>query len=87
MKKKLAVLFAVLALCVLGTAAADENPFLGKPLPDFRTMDTERNVFCLSEALQDHDAVLINLWTSWCHPCKMEYQYLNLIRIMNKLNL
>ena len=77
MKKKLAVLFAVLALCVLGTAAADENPFLGKPLPDFRTMDTERNVFCLSEALQDHDAVLINLWTSWCHPCKMEYPYLN----------
>ena len=77
MKKKLAVLFAILALCVLGTAAADENPFLGKPLPDFRTMDTERNVFCLSEALQDHDAVLINLWTSWCHPCKMEYPYLN----------
>ena len=77
MKKKLAVLFAILALCVLGTAAADENPFLGKPLPDFRTMDTERNVFCLSEALQNHDAVLINLWTSWCHPCKMEYPYLN----------
>ena len=77
MKKKLAVLFAILALCVLGTAVADENPFLGKPLPDFRTMDTERNVFCLSEALQDHDAVLINLWTSWCHPCKMEYPYLN----------
>ena len=77
MKKKLAVLFIILAFCVLGTATADESPVLGKPFPDFQTMDTERNVFSLSEALQDHDAVLINLWASWCHPCKKEYPFLN----------
>ncbi len=77
MRKKLAVLFIILAFCVLGAATADESPVLGKPFPDFQTMDTERNVFSLSEALQDHDAVLINLWASWCHPCKKEYPFLN----------
>ena len=27
--------------------------------------------------MEGKDAALINLWTSWCHPCKLEYPFLN----------
>ena len=78
MKKILIILTAILMLCIFGTAAAEEEQsIIGKPFPDFQTMDTERNVFSLSEALKDHEAVLINLWASWCEPCVHEFPYLN----------
>ena len=60
------------ALCA-GGAAAEEADILGKPFPDFTATDTEGNTFTLSEALKDHEAVLINLWASWCGPCEREF--------------
>ena len=78
MKKTLIILTAILMLCIFGTAAAEEEQsIIGKPFPDFQTMDTEQNAFSLSEALKDHEAVLINLWASWCGPCVHEFPYLN----------
>ncbi len=78
MKKCLIILTAIMMLCIFGTAAAEEDhSIIGKPFPDFQTMDTEQNVFSLSEALKDHEAVLINLWASWCGPCAHEFPYLN----------
>ena len=68
----------VLALCI-GTAPAEEAnaDFLGKPFPDFTVTDTEGNTFTLSEALKDHEAVVINLWATWCAPCGREFPFLN----------
>ena len=78
MKKTLIILTAILMLCIFGTAAAEEEQsIIGKPFPDFQTMDTEQNAFSLSDALKDHEAVLINLWASWCGPCVHEFPYLN----------
>lgn len=78
MKKILVILVIVLMISVLGTAAAVDWPFLGKPFVDFSFTDTDGNEFSLSEALKDHEAVFINLWTSWCGPCKREFPYINL---------
>lgn len=77
--KKIAVIFLLLALVLcLGTAAAEETEsILGKPFPDFTVTDTEGNTFTLSEALKDHEAVLINFWATWCGPCKNEFPLLN----------
>ena len=77
MLKKLipVILAAALALC-LSAAAADDADFLGKPFPDFSVTDTEGNTFTLSEALKDHDAVVINFWASWCPPCENEFPFL-----------
>ena len=79
---KMLVLFtclvmAMLALCA-GTASAEESKgFLGKPFPEFTATDTEGNTFTLSEALKDHETVLINLWATWCGPCLREFPFLS----------
>jgi peroxiredoxin len=72
------IMLAALTLCA-GTAAAEEATpdFLGKPFPDFTATDTEGNTFTLSEALKNHEAVLINVWATWCRPCRREFPALN----------
>ena len=72
------LVMTMLTLCA-GSASAEENDtaFLGKPFPDFTVTDTEGKTFTLSEALKDHEAVLINFWATWCGPCNKEFPYLN----------
>ena len=77
MKRKLMSLLAVVLMGVLGAATADESPILGKPLPDFHFLDTAQKIQTLSGLMEGKDAALINLWTSWCRPCKLEYPFLN----------
>ncbi len=74
--KKLVIALILLALCFSTAAAEDEN-VLGRPFPDFSVTDTEGNTFTLSEALKDHEAVLINIWATWCQPCEVEMPFLN----------
>ena len=56
---------AFLTLCA-GTASAEERnaAVLGKPFPDFTATDSTGNPFTLSEALKNHEAVLINFWAT-----------------------
>ncbi len=72
------MVMAMLALCA-GTAFAEgrNTELLGKPLPDFTATDCDGNPFTLSEALKDHEAVLINYWATWCGPCRSEFPFLN----------
>ena len=76
MKKITGILLILILLLCFGAAAADAA-ILGNPFPDFTATDTEGNTFTLSEALKDHEAVLINLWATWCPPCRMEFPHLN----------
>ena len=76
MKKLLMILLALTLLLGIAAAAAEEAGELGQPFPDFTVTDTEGNTFTLSEALKDHDAVLINFWATWCGPCKNEFPFL-----------
>ena len=74
MRKLIVIMIALLLLA--GTAAAEEG-ILGKAFPDFTVTDTQGNSFTLSEALKDHEAVLINIWATWCPPCEREFPDLN----------
>ena len=48
----------------------------GMKMPDFTVNTIDGTSFTLSEALQDHDLVLVNLFATWCGPCAMEFPYL-----------
>ena len=76
MKKSMIILLLALLLCFC-TAAAENTEILGQAVPDFTAEDTEGNTFSLSEALKDHEAVLINIWATWCPPCRQEFPDLN----------
>lgn len=77
MKKFLVLLLSIMLLAGIASAEEKADGFLGKPFPDFSVTDTEGNTFTLSEALKDHEAVLINFWATWCNPCRREFPYLN----------
>lgn len=76
MKRTILLVLLALALC-LGAAAAEGTVTLGQPFPDFTATDSQGNTFTLSGALKDHEAVLINIWTTWCPPCEAEMPFLN----------
>lgn len=77
MKKKLLAVLLAAALCLLPAAMAENNRSEEPVFPDFSVTDTDGNVFTLSEKLQEYDAVLINIWATWCPPCRAEFPYLN----------
>lgn len=45
-------------------------------LEDFTVDTVDGGTFTLSEELEDHKLVLINLWATWCEPCRKEFPYL-----------
>ena len=77
MKKILVLLLSIVLLAGIASAEERNTDILGKPFPDFTATDTEGNSFTLSEALKDHEAVLINFWATWCGPCLREFPFLN----------
>ncbi len=76
MKKTLMLILLAAILC-FGVSTAEEAGMLGQPFPDFTAVDTEGNTFVLSEALKDHEAVVLNLWATWCTFCKTEFPFLS----------
>ena len=73
MKKSMSVFLSLVfaLICVSSFAAGSDMR-----LKDFTVKTIDGKVFTLSEALKDHDLVLINLWATWCPPCKMEFPFL-----------
>ncbi len=64
-----------------GPGPADWSSLAGKGkvgtvLPDFSVATSDGGSFTLSEALAEHELVLINLWATWCPPCAMEFPFL-----------
>lgn len=70
----LLLLILVLALCLPAVSMAEGQ--LGSAMPDFTVSTIDGGSFTLSEALKDHDMVLINLWATWCGPCAAEFPYM-----------
>lgn len=73
---KLLSAFAALLLVLLLTAGALAEDFVGQLLPDFSVETTDGGTFTLSDALQEKEIVLVNLFATWCPPCRAEFPYL-----------
>ena len=78
MRKIIVLVLVTALLLVLGTTCALASPedWQGRTLPDFSVNTIGGSTFTLSESLKTHDLVLINLWATWCGPCRMEFPYL-----------
>lgn len=82
MKHFRAHLLIVLALLFFATsysvsAYADSVPYrLGDKVEDFTFATYDGQQVKLSDVLQQKDAVLINIWASWCGPCRNEFPYI-----------
>ena len=71
MKKWIALLLVVVAL---GAAALAEScSLVGQAMPDFTAETTEGEKLSLSQLLETKDVVVLNIFTSWCPPCRMEF--------------
>ena len=60
-------------ISVSGVNAAESEMDI---LPDFTVKTIDGSDFTLSEALKDHDLVVINLFATWCSYCEIEFPYL-----------
>lgn len=45
-------------------------------LEDFTVQTIDGGSFTLSEALKDHELVLVNLFATWCGPCGIEFPFM-----------
>ena len=87
------VLFALFSFFILLKGLDKSNtysPSIDKNKIDFnfksKYLFSEKEVF-LNELLKNEGMTLINIWASWCLPCKDEHAYLLKLKSLNNLNI
>ena len=71
--KKLASFLLVLCLVLCAAASAESADFAGLSVPDFTVTTTDGDEIALSRLLEEKDLVVLNIFTSWCPPCRQEF--------------
>ena len=77
MKRMLAIMLSLLLMLPLASALAENEALLGQRVPDFTVTTAAGEEFSLAQAVEEKGVVLINLFATWCGPCRMEFPALN----------
>ena len=76
--KAIVSLLLALMLC-LGSVAFAEEGFVyqkGDKIEDFTVTTWDNQTITLSEVLKEKEMVLINIWATWCGPCRSEFPFM-----------
>lgn len=71
--KYIAAFVLVFVLLVSSVALADVDDMLGKKLPEFSIETTDGSFVSVSSLLKEKEAVMINIFATWCPPCEAEF--------------
>ena len=64
------------------------NTNLEKEVPSFKLKSFENGSIIISEKIfKNNDYHLMNIWASWCIPCKEEHEFLMELKKNNKIEL
>lgn len=78
--KKLFSIVLAMMLCLSCMAFAEETAALsyakGDKIQDFTFTTYDGQEITLSKVLEEKEAVLINIWATWCGPCRNEFPFL-----------
>jgi cytochrome c biogenesis protein CcmG, thiol:disulfide interchange protein DsbE len=66
---------AVMLIGLLGCEAPERPPRVGDPLPDLAYASLETGEM-VSLSSYEGQVLLVNLWATWCPPCRAETPYL-----------
>ena len=73
----LVLVMAMSGMSVASAEATDAKAYVvGDTMDDFTIKLTDGTDVTLSELLKTHKAVLINIWATWCGPCREEFPYM-----------
>ena len=68
------LLALLLCLCCMPAQAAKAYT-AGSRIDDFTVTTYDGRTITLSEVLKEKEAVLINVWATWCGPCRNEFPH------------
>ena len=75
--KWLTLLASMMLLWGVTVAQSDSLSYgLGDTLQDFTFTTYDGETIAFSDVLKEKEAVLINVWATWCGPCKNEFPYM-----------
>lgn len=72
-------LMLALTMCLCSVSFAEEAPLSyakGDKIQDFTFTTCDGQEMSLYEVLAEKEAVLINIWATWCGPCRNEFPFL-----------
>lgn len=71
----LITLLAALLLPLTGQAASIQYK-KGDTIQDFSFTTYNGQQYSIYEVLKEKDAILLNIWASWCNPCRREFPFM-----------
>jgi cytochrome c biogenesis protein CcmG/thiol:disulfide interchange protein DsbE len=84
----LLIIFALFLKVLNSNKVYQPNHMIGKKISEFVLEDLfEKKIKINSKELTDKDFVVINIWASWCIPCRVEHPLLMNLKKNNQINI